>query len=61
MVPLYRGTVVDEAGPLDAASVRSFGLMVAEKQSGEFELDVDWINAVREKENEVHYLGVEVG
>lgn len=61
MVPLYRGYVVDKAGPLDASSVRSFGLMVADKQSGDFELDIDWINAVREKENEVYYLGLEAG
>ncbi len=56
MVPLYRGFVVNDAGLLDASSVRSFGLMVADKQEGEFLLQVDWINAVREKSNEVKYV-----
>lgn len=48
MVPLYRGFVVEAAGPLDAAAVRSFGLMVSDKQAGDFQLEVDWINAVAE-------------
>ena len=49
MVPLYRGMRVGDAGSLDAAAVRSFGLMVADKQQGDFALEVDWINAVSEK------------
>jgi monofunctional biosynthetic peptidoglycan transglycosylase len=62
MVPLYRGYVVGDAGPLNPASVRSFGLMVAEKQQGPFTLEVDWINAVVEKENEINLLdGTTVG
>ena len=56
MVPLYRGYVVSEAGPLDRASVRSFGLMMADKQQGPFALEVDWINAVIEKDNEVKLI-----
>jgi hypothetical protein len=48
MVPLYRGYVVNAAGPLNPESIRSFGLMLADKQVGEFSLDVDWINAVVE-------------
>jgi len=48
MVPLYRGFLVQAAGPLDPASVRSFGLMLSDKQQGDFQLEVDWINAVAE-------------
>lgn len=58
MVPLYRGFVVEEAGSLDSSSVRSFGLMVADEQVGAFELEVDWINAVRERRNEVQYASL---
>ncbi len=49
MVPLYRGMRVGPSGTLDAGSIRSFGLMVADKQQGDFSLEVDWINAVSEK------------
>jgi monofunctional biosynthetic peptidoglycan transglycosylase len=47
MVPTFRGFVVREAGPLVPASIRSFGLMLADKQEGEFVLELDRISAVR--------------
>lgn len=56
MVPLYRGFVVSDAGPLEPASIRSFGLMVADKQEGPFALEVDWIHAVAERETEVKLI-----
>ena len=46
MVPLYRGFIVDRAGPIDPSSIRSFGLMVTDKQEGDFSLEVDRIIAV---------------
>lgn len=55
MIPLYRGFVVNAAGPLDPQSIRSFGLMLSDKQQGEFSLEVDWINAVAERKTEIHY------
>lgn len=56
MVPLYRGFVVDAAGPLNPATIRSFGLMMSDKQQGEFSLEVDWINAVALESNEYDYV-----
>lgn len=53
MVPLYRGFLVRAAGPLDAASVRSFGLMLSDKQEGAFQLEVAWINAVAENRRQI--------
>ena len=55
MVPLYRGYVVKAAGPLNPESIRSFGLMLTDKQEGTFSLDVDWINAVAESKVEIRY------
>jgi NADH dehydrogenase [ubiquinone] 1 alpha subcomplex assembly factor 1 len=46
MVPIYRGAVVPGAPAIDPASIRSFGLMLANKQQGEFLLEVDPIGAV---------------
>jgi len=52
MIPTYRGFVVGAAGPLDPSVIRSFGLMLSDKQQGQFFLEVDWINAVAVKRNE---------
>ncbi len=53
MVPLYRGFVVNRAGPLNPEMIRSFGLMITDKQQGEFKLEVDWINAVADQQADV--------
>ena len=45
MVPTYRGFIMD-VGPLDPATIGSFGFMLSDKQPGEFELVVDWVRAV---------------
>ncbi|MFK7803719.1 MAG: CIA30 family protein [Anaerolineae bacterium] len=45
MVPTYRGFIMD-VGPLDPATIGSFGFMLSDKQPGEFELTVDWMRAV---------------
>jgi NADH dehydrogenase [ubiquinone] 1 alpha subcomplex assembly factor 1 len=55
MVPLYRGFVVNAAGPLNPESIRSFGLMLTDKQEGTFSIEVDWINAVAESKYEIRY------
>lgn len=59
MVPLYRGFVVHAAGPLAPSSIRSFGLMLSDKQEGEFALEIDWIRAVAEQKNEFQYANSE--
>lgn len=61
MVPLYRGFVVPAAGALDPASIRSFGLMVSDKQKGDFRLEIDWINAVSENKGDERYVRSEAG
>ena len=48
MTPTYRGYLVD-FGPLNPATIGSFGFMLSDKQPGEFELQVDWIRAVSEQ------------
>ena len=44
----YRGRVLGGAPLLQPAAIRMLGLMISDKQAGEFELRVDW-------------MGVEVG
>ena len=47
MVPTYRGFVMD-VDQLNPATIGSFGLMLSDKQPGEFGLLVDWMRAVSE-------------
>jgi monofunctional biosynthetic peptidoglycan transglycosylase len=49
MVPTYRGFVMN-VGKLDAKNIGSFGFMLSDKQTGEFELQVDWIRAISQKD-----------
>lgn len=49
MIPTRFGYVMD-VGPLDQATVGSFGVMLSDNQPGEFELYVDWLRAVSEEE-----------
>ncbi len=51
MMPLYRGFIVPGVGPLNPASIRSFGLMLADKQQGEFTLEIDRIHATTVDKN----------
>lgn len=41
--PSYRGRRPPDAGPLDTASICQVGLMIADRQSGPFRLEIDWI------------------
>ena len=43
--PTWRGRWVPNAGPLDASRIRSFGIMISDKQEGAFQLEIDWIAA----------------
>lgn len=41
--PVFRGRIVENAPPLVAARIQEIGLLLAGKQSGEFRLEIDWI------------------
>jgi monofunctional biosynthetic peptidoglycan transglycosylase len=45
MVPRFRGRAVRSAQKLDPSQIRSVTLMVTDKQTGPFEVQVDWIRA----------------
>jgi len=46
-VPTFRGRLVPDAPPLDLSRITTFGLMISDKQSGTFRLEVDRIEAYR--------------
>lgn len=44
-VPSFRGKVVEDAGTVDPSRIRQIGFLIADKQSGPFALQIDWIRA----------------
>jgi monofunctional biosynthetic peptidoglycan transglycosylase len=46
-VPVYRGRRVSDHPPLDPAGIRTFGLMIADRQAGPFRLELEWIRGLR--------------
>jgi len=44
--PTYRGRVLSDVPPLDPARITSVGFLIADKQAGQFELEIDWIKAL---------------
>jgi len=44
--PTFRGYRPRNAAPLTLGDVRQLGLMIADKKTGSFSLDVEWIRAV---------------
>jgi NADH dehydrogenase [ubiquinone] 1 alpha subcomplex assembly factor 1 len=46
-VPMFRGSMMDNVGPIDPGEVKSFGFLIADKQNGPFKLEIDWIKAYK--------------
>ena len=44
------GVELADAPPLDPRKIRSFGLLISDKQAGPFNLEVDWIKAAKRQE-----------
>jgi hypothetical protein len=44
-VPTFRGRVLPDEPPLDAAKVTSVGFLIADKQEGPFRLEIAWVHA----------------
>ena len=44
-VPTFRGRILTGVPPLDPGKITSVGLLIAERQSGPFQLEVAWIKA----------------
>jgi hypothetical protein len=47
-IPVYRGRVVSDAPSLYPAQIKRLGFMIADKQSGPFRLEIDWVKAYSE-------------
>ena len=45
--PVFRGRVLDDAEPLSPENIQQLGFLIADKQSGTFRIEVDWIKAFK--------------
>ena len=43
--PVFRGRIIESAPPLSADGIYQIGFLIADKRSGDFRLEVDWIGA----------------
>ncbi|MDH3251439.1 MAG: CIA30 family protein, partial [Ignavibacteria bacterium] len=44
-VPTFRGRTLPDHPPIEAIRIRTFGLMISEKQAGEFSFEIAFIAA----------------
>ena len=56
-VPTFRGRVVSDAPELTPGMIRQLGFLIADKKEGSFKLEIDWIGAYMEGEDEVDLGG----
>lgn len=44
-LPTYRGRIIPDAPPLDTGSISQISFMIADKQEGQFRLEIAWVHA----------------
>ena len=47
-IPVFRGSIVQNVPVLNPSSVRRIGFMIAEKQDGDFKLEIAWVKGYGE-------------
>lgn len=45
--PVFRGRIIKDAAPLSPENIQQIGFLIADKQSGSFSIEVDWIKAFK--------------
>jgi NADH dehydrogenase [ubiquinone] 1 alpha subcomplex assembly factor 1 len=46
-VPVFRGRILSDVGPLVPQQIQQIGFLIADKQEGPFRLEIDWIKAYK--------------
>ncbi len=46
-LPVFRGRILRNVGPLSSNDIRQLGLLVSDGQTGQFQLEVQWIKGYR--------------
>ncbi len=45
--PTFRGRIIKEALPLSAEKIQQIGFLIADKQAGQFSIEIDWIKGLK--------------
>ena len=45
--PVFRGQIIADAEPLAAENIQQIGFLIADKQAGQFTLEIDWIKGLK--------------
>lgn len=45
--PTFRGRIIKDALPLSAERIQQIGFLIADKQAGQFSLEIDWIKGLK--------------
>jgi monofunctional biosynthetic peptidoglycan transglycosylase len=48
-VPTFRGRILEDEGPLSPQKIQQLGFLIADKQAGDFQLEIDWIKAYKKQ------------
>ena len=47
-IPVFRGRVLEDVGPVDPVEIQQVGFLVANKKAEAFQLEIDWIKAYKQ-------------
>ena len=45
--PVFRGRIIADAAPLSAEKIQQIGFLIADKQAGQFSIEIDWIKGFK--------------
>lgn len=45
--PVFRGRIIKDAAPLSAGEIQQIGFLIADKQAGQFSIEIDWIKGLK--------------
>jgi monofunctional biosynthetic peptidoglycan transglycosylase len=46
-IPVFRGRVLNDVGPVSPKQIQQIGFLISDKQEGEFKLEIKWIKAYK--------------
>ncbi|MFW6351934.1 MAG: CIA30 family protein [Bacteroidota bacterium] len=46
-IPVFRGRILRDVGPVSPKDIQQLGVMISDGQTGEFQLEIQWIKAYR--------------
>ncbi|GAX62547.1 NADH:ubiquinone oxidoreductase complex I intermediate-associated protein 30 [Candidatus Scalindua japonica] len=54
-VPVFRGRILEDVEPIRPEEIQQIGFLISNKQAGEFQLEIDWIKAYTQKQDNFNF------